>query len=210
MPLLKPTIVQKAPPVLVSSPVYLRAGEKKDFESWVALRAASKVHLTRWEEDWGPDDLSYSVYSRRLRLFDRELRRSSGLSLFVFLTGPETGFGKTDEQLVGGVTLTNIRYGASRTATLGYWIGAPFVRQGYASLAIEALLAHAIETIGLNRIEAACQPENHASIALLNKTGFRKEGLGADYLKINGEWRDHLLFAVTARDYEARQKTILR
>ena len=186
-------------PILVCSPLYLRAGEKKDFQQWANLRAQSRAHLTRWEEIWDDSDLSYGRYLRRMRLFDREARRANGLSLFVFLPNPDN----SSETLVGGVILTNIRYGASRSTTLGYWIGAPFVGKGYATLAVKAVLAYAIETMGLNRVEAACQPENSASIALLQKAGFRREGLATDYLKINGEWRDHILFAVTSRDYEA-------
>ncbi|GJL95096.1 MAG: GCN5 family N-acetyltransferase [Hyphococcus sp.] len=194
-----PTAKDNTSPVLLASSVYLRAGEKQDYEQWATLREQSRQHLTKWEEDWKPEEISNAAYIRRMRFYEREARRASGLALFVFLPGSETA----PERMVGGVTLTNIRYGASRSGVLGYWIGEPYLRQGYAKMAIKELLAHAISSMGLNRVEAACQPENTGSLALLQKLGFRREGCAADYLKINGEWRDHVLFAVTAREYKA-------
>ena len=194
-----PTTKDNTSPVLVASSVYLRAGEKRDYEQWATLRGQSRQHLTQWEEDWKPEDISNAAYLRRMRFYEREARRSTGLALFVFLPG----IGTAPERMVGGVTLTNIRYGASRSGVLGYWIGEPYLRQGYGMMAIKELLAHAINSMGLNRVEAACQPENTASLALMQKLGFRREGRAADYLKINGEWRDHILLAVTAREYEA-------
>ena len=70
----------------------------------------------------------------------------------------------------------------------------------------EAVAHHAFEAIGLNRVEAACQPENEASQALLARCGFRKEGRAEDYLHINGEWRDHDLFAITRRSFRKRER----
>lgn len=184
-------------PVLVRDPVYLRAPAPGDHAAWAQLREESREHLVRWEDDWSPEELSFAAYRRRLRHFDRETRRAAGLSLFVFE--------RRSLALVGGATLTNIRYGAARSAVAGYWIGAPFVRRGYGAAAVSALLVHAFETIDLNRVEAACQPENEASQALLAKCGFRREGRAKDYLRINGRWRDHDIFAITAREFRMRE-----
>src|SRR5690606_2261601 len=109
---------------------------------------------------------------------------------------------------VGGVTLSNIRYGASRSAQLGYWVGAPYVRRGYGAAAVKALSAHAFETIDLNRLVAACQPGNIASQKLLERCGFTREGLARDYLMINGQWRDHYIYAQTAGDYRRLQNDL--
>ncbi len=170
-----------------------------DYGAWADLREESRRHLIAWEDDWAPEALGVSSYKRRLKLFEREIRQGRGVSLFVFL--------RESRVLVGGVTLTNIRYGAARAGTLGYWIGAPFTRRGYGAAAVKALAVHAIDAIGLNRIEAACQPDNVASEALLLKCGFACEGCARDYLRINGEWRDHDLYALTAADLRTCKTT---
>lgn len=180
-------------PVLVRDPVLLRAGKLSDYPQWATLREESRSHLVLWEEDWAPHELAPAHFKRRLKLSDREMRRGASLPLFIFRTG--------DEAMVGGASLSNIRYGASRSAHLGYWIGAPYTRRGYGAAAVRALLDHAFETIELNRVEAACQPENAASMRLLHALGFRQEGLARSYLKINGGWRDHLIFSFTAEDF---------
>jgi ribosomal-protein-alanine N-acetyltransferase len=180
-------------PVLVRDPVYLSAPRLEDHASWARLREQSRSHLVPWEDDWSPEELDFSFYRRRLKLFEREAARGGALSLFVFA--------RAERALVGGVTLTNIRYGSARSGIVGYWIGKPFVRRGYGTAAVGALTAHAFEAIGLNRLEAACQPDNAASRRLLVKCGFHREGRAKDYLRINGEWRDHDIFAMTARDF---------
>jgi ribosomal-protein-alanine N-acetyltransferase len=181
------------PPVIDGGPVVLRAADASDYQAWFALREESREHLTRWEPEWCDAETTADSFRARLRLYNRQRRAGVGLSLFVRL--------KIGDRLVGGASLSDIRAHASHSATLGYWIGAPHLRQGLGVAAVAALTRHAFEAIGLNRIEAACQPGNVASRALLAKVGFRQEGFARDYLYINGAWRDHLLFALTARDY---------
>jgi ribosomal-protein-alanine N-acetyltransferase len=181
-------------PILVHEPVMLRPGAPGDYAQWSALREASRDHLIRWEEEWTLAQATASAFKRRLKAYQNEARRGGGLSLLSFR--------QRDGVLVGGATLTNIRYGAARSAILGYWIGAPHTRQGYGRAGLLALKAHAFERIGLNRIVAACQPENVASQKLLKACGFIREGCSRDYLRINGEWRDHEIYAVTAADHD--------
>jgi len=95
---------------------------------------------------------------------------------------------------VGALTLSNVRRGVAQTGTLGYWIGEPHARRGYMTSAVRLMCDFAFRHLGLHRVEAACLPQNTPSIGLLRKTGFA-EGLARGYLKIAGEWRDHLLFA---------------
>ena len=83
-------------------------------------------------------------------------------------------------------------------ATIGYWVGEPYAGQGYMTAALKPLIAFAFGALGLHRIEAACVPDNAASHRLLLKSGFREEGRARAYLKINGSWRDHLLFGMVA------------
>ncbi len=180
-------------PVLENGPVKLRAAEPGDYPAWVMLRRDSRKHLTRWEPDWREEEMTADAFRTRLRLYERQHRARAGLALYVFE--------KNSGALIGGVTLTDVRLFASLSATIGYWIGERYLRQGYGLAAVEAVLGHAFGEMALNRVEAACQPGNAASKALLLKARFAEEGFARDYLYINGGWRDHLLFARTARDY---------
>ncbi|WP_411820155.1 GNAT family protein [Hyphococcus formosus] len=179
-------------PVLVHDPVVLRSAMVSDYPAWHALREQSREHLTRWEEKWAPHQATLSSFKRRLRSYERDRKRGGGLSLLIFR--------QSDDTLLGGVTLTNIRYGASRSGLMGYWLGEKFTGRGYATAAVNAVIHHAFEKIDLNRIVAACQPENGASQKLLENCGFSQEGIARNYLKINGEWRDHLIYSKIASD----------
>lgn len=183
-------------PVLVCDPVLLRPPHIRDFENWAALRHRSRGHLTRWEDNWTANDMTVSAFRRRLRLWERQRRQAASLSLFAY--------GLEDDALIGGVTLSNIRFGASRSGVIGYWIGEGYLRRGLGRLIVEETVRHAIEAIGLNRVEAACQPDNTASSRLLTGLGFQREGRARAYLRINGVWRDHDIYAVTAEDWPVR------
>jgi ribosomal-protein-alanine N-acetyltransferase len=107
-------------------------------------------------------------------------------------TTPRAG---TDDVLVGGRTLANVRRGVAQAGSLGYWMGQPFAGKGLMTVAVRALIPCAFGALGLHRLEAACIPTNAASISLLEKTGFVREGYAREYLCINGIWQDHLLYA---------------
>ena len=96
---------------------------------------------------------------------------------------------------MGAITLDNIRRGPAQSAQVGYWIGPAYARKGLMTEALAAVVQHAFASLDLSRIEAACLPENAASRALLDRTGFRHEGVAEAYLQINGRWRDHVLYA---------------
>jgi len=104
-------------------------------------------------------------------------------------------FRSDDNAMVGGLTLANIRRGVAQAGSIGYWVGAPFARQGYMTAAVRALIPFCFRTLRLHRLEAACIPGNVASVSLLEKTGFTREGYARNYLCINGIWQDHLLYA---------------
>ncbi len=167
--------------------VMLRTPQMTDYNEWAALRQASREFLIPWEPVWPADDLTRSAFRRRIRRYTEDLRTDQGYSFVIMRS--------TDGALVGGLTLANIRRGVAQAASLGYWMGLQFARQGHMTAAVRAIIPFAFTTLRLHRLEAACIPTNAASIRLLENTGFVREGYAREYLCINGSWQDHLLFA---------------
>ncbi|MGB9369675.1 MAG: GNAT family protein [Xanthobacteraceae bacterium] len=174
-------------PIIEGDGVYLRAPQMSDYSEWTTLREASRAFLTPWEPTWPSDDLSRSAFRRRLRRYAEDQRADTSYAFFLFR--------KSDDALVGGLTLANIRRGVAQAGSLGYWIGEPFSRRGLMTGALHGLVPFAFGSLRLHRLEAACIPSNAASIRLLEKMGFVREGYAREYLCINGLWQDHLLFA---------------
>jgi ribosomal-protein-alanine N-acetyltransferase len=167
--------------------VVLRTPQMTDFEEWAALRETSRDFLVPWEPTWPVDDLTRAAFRRRIKRYAEDLRSDQGYAFLIV-----RGF---DGPLVGGLTLANIRRGVAQAGSLGYWTGLPFVRHGYMTAAVRAVIPFAFATLRLHRLEAACIPSNTASTRLLEKTGFLREGYAREYLCINGIWQDHLLYA---------------
>ena len=172
--------------------VYLRLPSMGDYTAWAQLRALSRQHLTVWEPQWSRDELTRSAFRRRLRQYQRELREDQGYAYFIH--------GDEDGALIGGLTISNVRRGVSQTAAVGYWLGLPYINRGHMTEALRASLPFAFGTLGLNRLEAACLPHNKASARVLEKAGFKREGMARRYLKINGVWQDHDLYALLHDD----------
>jgi [ribosomal protein S5]-alanine N-acetyltransferase len=177
----------EAPPAIVGDGVTLRVPQMTDFAEWVALREASRDFLMPWEPTWPVDDLTRGAFRRRIRRYAEDQRTDQAYAFLVIRN--------SDNELVGGLTLANIRRGVAQAGSLGYWMGLPYVRGGYMTAAVRALIPFAFGTLRLHRLEAACIPANIASIRLLEKVGFVREGYAREYLCINGKWQDHLLYA---------------
>lgn len=175
--------------------IYLRAPVQRDWRPWAALRGESREFLAPWEPIWSYDALTRGAFRRRLKAYKAEMRQGSSYSFFIFRS--------QDDALLGGITLSNVRRGVAHSASLGYWIGAPYCRQGYMTEALAGMLEFAFVHLGLHRVDAACLPGNEASRALLLKSGFRQEGYAREYLRINGRWQDHNLFGVLRSDLPA-------
>jgi [ribosomal protein S5]-alanine N-acetyltransferase len=165
----------------------LRLPMQSDCENWIALRAASRAFLQPWEPIWPADDLTVKAFRRRIARYRQEMRADSVYPFFLER--------RTSGQLLGGLTLANIRRRAAMSATLGYWMGAEHAGKGIMSAAVPALCDFGFAHLALERIEAACLPENIASIRVLEKAGFHREGFARGYLSISGARRDHMLFA---------------
>jgi ribosomal-protein-alanine N-acetyltransferase len=170
--------------------VVLRPPRAADYLEWRDLRAASRAFLQPWEPTWPADDLTRAAFRRRLAAYARDRETGQAYSFFVFQ--------QSDGALSGGITLSNIRRGVAQMGTVGYWCGQAFARRGLTLAAARALRRFAFDTLALHRLEAACLPHNDASRRLLVKAGFEEEGFAKAYLKINGVWRDHVLFGMTA------------
>jgi [ribosomal protein S5]-alanine N-acetyltransferase len=168
--------------------VYLRAPEGRDFIDWSETREASRAFLTPWEPTWAGDELSRGSYRYKLRRYTEDARDDKAYALFMFR--------ESDDQLLGGLTLSHVRRGVAQTASLGYWTGQMFAGLGYMTAGVRTIVRYAFDDLELHRVEAACQPENMASRRVLEKAGFTHEGQAKGYLRINGQWRDHVLFGI--------------
>jgi ribosomal-protein-alanine N-acetyltransferase len=170
----------------------LRPPIHSDFRAWSALRVKSRAYLTQWEPAWAKDHLTRKAFTNRVYWAQRSVSGGTALPLFLFR--------RADDVLLGAITLDNIRRGPAQAGTLGYWTGEPFARQGYMREAITAMVHQAFTRLDLSRVEAACLPENAASRGLLERTGFKYEGVAQSYLQINGRWRTHVLYAALRKD----------
>jgi ribosomal-protein-alanine N-acetyltransferase len=188
MALFRLTKAADVEPLLRGDGVALRPAVIGDFPAWARLREQSRAFLTPWEPTWPEDDLTRAAFRRRLRRQAEEMARDESFAFLIF--------DATSEELLGGLTLGGIRRGVAQAATLGYWMGAPHAGKGYMTRAVAAVVRFGFSTLRLHRLEAACIPDNARSIALLERNGFRCEGLARAYLKINDAWRDHVLFAL--------------
>jgi ribosomal-protein-alanine N-acetyltransferase len=172
--------------------IYLRPGEMRDYDQWSWLRDVSRDFLTPWEPTWPVDDLTRPSFRRRLRRHMDEINRDEAYPFFIFR--------QQDDVLLGGLTLGQLRRGVSQSATLGYWMGKPYAGKGYMAKAVRAAAGFAFATLRLHRLDAACLPTNEASIRLLEGVGFTREGYARAFLRINGQWQDHILFALLETD----------
>jgi ribosomal-protein-alanine N-acetyltransferase len=166
--------------------VLLRTPQMTDHPEWAALREESRGFLTPWEPVWPADDLTRAAFRRRLKRYDEDQRSDQAYAFLIYRIDRNA--------LVGGVTLANLRRGVAQAGSIGYWVGARYARQGFMTAAMRALIPFAFDSLRLHRLEAACIPTNTASVSLLEKTGFTREGYAREYLCINGIWADHLLY----------------
>ncbi len=192
MAFLRPNLVHDPAPFVRGGGLILRPPAASDYVAWATLRAASRAHLVPFEPQWAHDELTRAAYRQRLRRYQRDVKEDAGYAFFIF--------SEFDGELLGGMTLSNVRRGVTQAAALGYWIGLRHARKGHMRSALASLVPFAFGGLRLHRIEAACLPHNQASIRTLEGAAFRHEGLARNYLKINGTWQDHMLYALSEED----------
>ncbi|MGI9401829.1 MAG: GNAT family N-acetyltransferase [Rhizobiaceae bacterium] len=174
-------------------PVYFRGPELRDYKQWKKLRQDSANFLIPWEPRWPEDDLTWTGYRRRMKYIRQDMKSGVGLTFFIF--------DRETDQIVGGMTFSNIRHGSVRGCQLGYWMGEAFAGKGFMKIAVRNAIYFLFTNTSLERVEAVCLPENDRSIGLLKRLGFRKEGEIREYMEINGERRDHLLFGILKTEF---------
>ncbi len=188
-------------PLLMGPRVTLRAPQPKDYDDWRRVRRESRDFLKPYEPRWSESDLSRRVFLARLRRGQEEARKGTDYAFFIFLRE------RNDEQLVGGITLSNIRRRAAQYVNLGYWMGQKHAGKGLMTEAVGVIVPFVFETLGLHRIHAAFLPGNEASRRVLEKNGFKEEGYAENYLQIDGKWCDHVLFGMTRERYDAARRS---
>jgi [ribosomal protein S5]-alanine N-acetyltransferase len=172
------------------APVILRPMHGRDRRQWESLRAENAEWLKPWEAT-SPEPLASGMAHRQLvRHFDREATEGR-LQPFVI---------ETEGRLVGQMHLFGISWGSLRSASAGYWVAESVAGQGIVPFALAAACDHAFLVLGLHRVEVNIRPTNAASLRVVEKLGFREEGLRLNYLHIDGQWRDHRSFAMTSED----------
>ena len=172
------------------APVILRALRGKDRREWEALRAENIEWLRPWEATSPERSATRLAFRQLVRQFDREAA-DGRLQPFVIETGG---------RLVGQMHLFGIAWGSFRSASAGYWVAKSVAGPGIMPLALAAACDHVFIALGLHRVEVNIRPENTASLRVVEKLGFRDEGMRLRYLHIAGEWRDHRSFALTTED----------
>jgi ribosomal-protein-alanine N-acetyltransferase len=170
----------------------LRAPVPGDYSGWKQVRESSREFLEPWEPSWPQDDLTRHGFRRRLKRYIWEREQKIGETYFLIR--------RKDELPIGGISISNIRYGVARTCNIGYWMSEKFAARGYMGLCVEALCNHIFDNLNLHRIEAACLPHNQRSSRLLERAGFVQEGLLRDYLEIDGKRQNHLLYSLLRQD----------
>jgi ribosomal-protein-alanine N-acetyltransferase len=184
------------PAQLAHGPVELHPLRRRDAGEWSRLRVANEEWLAPWEPTspvpWVPRHAPAAYRAMR-----RTVLRRARLGLTVPFAI------RVEGRLAGQVTLDNIVRGAMRSAHLGYWIDRSVAGRGHATLAVALACDHAFRAVGLHRVQADIRPENVRSRRLVERLGFRQEGLLRRYLDIDGDWRDHLSFALLAEDAPA-------
>ena len=170
----------------------LRPPAHRDFTEWAKMRSESRKFLKPWDPTWAKDHLTRKSFARRVYWSQKSI--NDGVAYPMMLLH------KREKHLLGAITLDNIRRGPSQVGTIGYWMGQKYARNGFMQEALRGMVSYAFGTLNLSRLESACLPENNASRGLLEKCGFKYEGVAQVYIQINGRWRTHVLYACLRND----------
>ena len=179
--------------MLESQGVRLRPITRADRITWQRVRRANARWLSRWDataparSGGTAQPRSYAAMVRAMR---REGRAGRQLPFVV----------EYDGRFVGQVTVSNVVRGSAQFASIGYWIDERYAGRGIITRAVAMAIDHCFAAVGLHRIEVAIRPENSSSLRVVEKLGIQQVGYAPRFLHIDGDWRDHTLFAITREE----------
>ena len=180
------------PVVLQQDNLVLRPLKLRDKKEWTKLRQRNQNWFQQWEstvpDEFSDGKASFYQIVKNLRV-EAKAQRSLPFVMEI------------DKKIAGQITVANINYGSTRSAYIGYWIAEEFAGKGYTPLAVAMAIDHCFQILNLHRIEITIRPENLKSLRVVEKLGLRSEGLRPKYLHIDGDWRDHLVFAINKDEY---------
>lgn len=180
------------PVVLQQDNLVLRPLKLRDKKEWTKLRQRNQGWFRQWEstvpDEFSDGKASFYQIVKNLRV-EAKAQRSLPFVMEI------------DKKIAGQITVANINYGSTRSAYIGYWIAEEFAGKGYTPLAVAMAIDHCFEVLKLHRLEITIRPENLKSLRVVEKLGLRSEGLRPKYLHIDGDWRDHLVFAINKDEY---------
>jgi len=181
------------PAVLTAGPVTLRPPKRSDAVAWSRSRLANAAWLAPWEpsssQSWRERNTPGEFRRTLSRM--RAAARAGAMMPFVVVYG---------DAVVGQMNASNVIRGALRSASIGYWIDSAVAGRGITPTALALLIDHCLTDARLHRAEVNIRPENQASLRVVQKLGLRQEGYHERFLDIDGAWRDHLTFAITAEE----------
>lgn len=174
---------------LTHGDVKLRIAKMRDSKSLEKLILGNRSWLRPWEATNPGAPNSFDVRSQ-LRGLIRQLDDESGMPFVIEVQGA----------VQGQLNVANILYGSVSSAVIGYWVSPEVAGRGVAPTSVALVTDYLMNQVGLHRVEIDIRPENSASLRVIEKLGFRYEGIKQRYIHINGEWRDHYIFALTAEE----------
>jgi ribosomal-protein-alanine N-acetyltransferase len=189
------------PVTLRHGPVVLAPMRQRDRPAWERLRRDNLAWLRPWEATVPPGSPpGPASYGGLVRSLTRQAREGRMLPWLVRYQAVGAGGGPPKADLVGQVTVSGITGGSASWAQIGYWVDQRWAGRGIIPTAVALAADYCFDVMGLHRIEIAIRPENEKSLRVVHKLGLRPEGVRPRYLHIDGDWRDHLIFAVTAEE----------
>ena len=197
-------MLRSSPFSITGRRVQLRPLNPADWDPWREVRIRCRDWLLKWEPRASaghPDPAEdRRAFVARCSARDRERELGSGFGFGIFVGG----------RFCGEINLNSIQRGPFQNAYIGYWMDQAVAGNGYTPEAVAVLCRFAFEELGLHRVQISIIPRNSASRRVVEKLGLRAEGVAERYLEINGTWEDHIRFAITAEEWQARRADFVR
>ncbi|MEO9247882.1 GNAT family protein [Citricoccus nitrophenolicus] len=189
-----PAATHRWPVTLEHGEIVLRPFRRWDQEEWMSLRSRNRDWLRRWDATNPEPHSALKSYVEMVRVLNRSGRDGTALPWLLCLRTSARG----QPVIVGQLSVSSIVRGSALSASLGYWIDRDRAGAGIVPTAVALATDYCFGTLGLHRMEINIRPENAPSLRVVQKLGFRHEGLRRAFLHIDGDWRDHESYALTA------------